>query len=74
MRILISNDDGIYAEGINRLYEQVSPEYPDTWVVAPDRNQSAASHSLTLDNPLRTQEILKKHFTAVRGTPTDSVY
>ncbi|WP_019000889.1 5'/3'-nucleotidase SurE [Succinimonas amylolytica] len=74
MRILISNDDGIYAEGINRLYEQVSSEYPDTWVVAPDRNQSAASHSLTLDNPLRTQEIFKKNFTAVRGTPTDSVY
>lgn len=74
MRILISNDDGVYAEGISRLYDAVSAEYPDTFVVAPDRNQSAASHSLTLDYPLRTQEILKKNFTAVRGTPTDSVY
>ena len=61
MRILISNDDGVYAEGIARLYDAVSAKYPDTFVVAPDRNQSAASHSLTLDYPLRTQEILKKN-------------
>ncbi len=74
MRILISNDDGVYARGINVLFEAIHSEYDDVWVVAPDRNQSAASNSLTLDYPLRTQDVFKEHFTAVRGTPTDSVY
>ncbi len=73
-RILISNDDGVYAEGINTLYDVISKDYPDTFVIAPDRNQSAASHSLTLENPLRVQKINKPKFIAVKGTPTDSVY
>lgn len=73
-RVLISNDDGVYAEGIETLYDVISEYYPDTWVVAPDRNQSAASHSLTLDNPLRVQKINRQNFIAVKGTPTDSVY
>ncbi len=74
LRILISNDDGIYAEGIEVLYQQLRELYEDIWVVAPDRNQSAASHSLTLDNPLRIQPLNRKNFIAVKGTPTDSVF
>lgn len=73
-RILLSNDDGIYAEGINVLYEYLCSEYKDIWVIAPDRNQSAASHSLTLENPIRIQPIQNDNFIAVKGTPTDSVY
>lgn len=73
-RILISNDDGIYSEGINTLFNYVSEVYPDTHVIAPDRNHSAASNALTLENPLRIQRINKVNFTAVKGTPTDSVY
>lgn len=73
-RILISNDDGVFAEGIDILYKTVVAKYPDTWVIAPDRNQSAASHSLTLEYPLRVQQINRPNFIAVKGTPTDSVY
>lgn len=73
-RILVSNDDGVYSEGINTLYDELSSYYKDTFVIAPDRNQSAASHSLTLENPLRIQKINKPQFIAVKGTPTDSVY
>lgn len=72
--ILISNDDGIYSEGINTLYRYIKNIYPNTKVVAPDRNQSAASHSLTLEYPLRIQKIHNDDFIAVKGTPTDSVY
>ena len=74
LRILISNDDGIYAEGINVLYRAVSKVYPETFVVAPFRNQSAASHCLTIEYPIRVQPLPTKNFIAVRGTPTDSVY
>ncbi|MGN1393311.1 MAG: 5'/3'-nucleotidase SurE [Succinivibrionaceae bacterium] len=73
-KILISNDDGVYAEGINTLFDSLNKIYSDVYVVAPDRNQSAASHSLTIEYPLRIQYINKKNFIAVKGTPTDSVY
>ena len=72
MRILISNDDGVYAEGIATL-ANVLKEIADVKVIAPDRNKSGASNSLTLDNPLRIQE-LPNGFVSVTGTPTDCVH
>ncbi|MAG75277.1 MAG: 5'/3'-nucleotidase SurE [Colwelliaceae bacterium] len=72
MRILLSNDDGVHAEGIKVLYEELS-KFADVTLVAPDRNCSGASNSLTLLNPLRAQ-ILDNGFISVNGTPTDSVH
>ena len=74
LNILISNDDGVYAEGIDVLYAYLKKAGHKVKVVAPDRNQSAASHSLTLEYPLRVQKINKEDYLAVKGTPTDSVY
>lgn len=71
-RILISNDDGVYAEGINCL-ARVLGSIADIKVVAPDRNRSGASNSLTLDNPLRITELPNKCI-SVTGTPTDCVH
>lgn len=72
MHILISNDDGVFADGINVLAEVLS-EIATVTVVAPDRNRSGASNSLTLENPLRLREVGENRF-AVQGTPTDSVH
>ena len=72
MKILLSNDDGVHALGIKVLFDELS-KYFDVNVVAPDRNCSGASNSLTLLNPLRVEH-LENGFTAVNGTPTDSVY
>lgn len=72
MHILISNDDGVFADGINALAEVLS-EIATVTVVAPDRNRSGASNSLTLENPLRLREVAENRF-AVQGTPTDSVH
>jgi 5'-nucleotidase len=69
--ILVSNDDGIRAAGIRALEAVLAP-LGDVWVVAPDREQSAASHSLSLYRPLRVEPIDDRHF-AVDGTPTDAV-
>jgi 5'-nucleotidase len=69
--ILVSNDDGIRAAGIRALEAALAP-LGDVWVVAPDREQSAASHSLSLYRPLRVETIDDRHF-AVDGTPTDAV-
>ena len=71
MIILVSNDDGIRAAGIRALEAALAP-LGDVWVVAPDREQSAASHSLSLYRPLRVDTIDDRHF-AVDGTPTDAV-
>jgi 5'-nucleotidase len=71
VRILISNDDGIRATGIRALEAALAP-LGDVWVVAPDREQSAASHSLSLYRPLRVEQLDDRHF-AVDGTPTDAV-
>ncbi len=71
MRILITNDDGIFAEGLACL-AAVLADLAQVIVVAPDREQSASSHSLTLNRPLRLQQI-RKHWYAVDGTPTDCV-
>lgn len=72
LRILLSNDDGVHALGMHTLYQYLS-EFADVTVVGPDRNCSGASNSLTLINPLRTQQ-LANGFIAVNGTPTDCVH
>lgn len=70
-RILVTNDDGIFSEGIERLAAALS-EVGDVYTVAPDQERSAAGHALTLDVPLRAKEIGEKRW-SVNGTPTDCV-
>ncbi len=72
MKILISNDDGYRAEGIRRLREALAA-FGDVTIVAPDRNRSGASNSLTLDVPLRVFEAEQGVY-FVGGTPTDCVH
>jgi 5'-nucleotidase len=72
VNILLSNDDGVHAPGLEALYQQLSLLGTVT-VVAPDRNLSGASSSLTLTNPLRLQQH-KNGFYSVNGTPTDCVH
>lgn len=71
MNIMVTNDDGIHAPGIRALAEAMR-ELGQVTVVAPDRERSAASHSLTLHSPLRVFE-LHEGWYAVDGTPTDCV-
>ena len=71
-RILISNDDGINAPGIKVLEKVARTLSKDVWVVAPEHEQSAAGHSLTIRRPLRVRRLSPRRF-AVDGTPTDSV-
>ena len=73
MKILVSNDDGVHADGIRVLSAALSA-LADVVVVAPDRNHSGASHSLTLENPLRVETMAHNGFMAVKGTPTDCVH
>jgi 5'-nucleotidase len=70
-RILVTNDDGIHADGIIAL-ENALAEVADVFVVAPVSEMSGASHSLTLSRPLRIRQIDDRHWT-VDGTPTDCV-
>ena len=72
MHVLISNDDGYQSAGINVLRDYLSKEFRVT-VVAPDQNRSAASNSLTVDRPLRVQQIAQDIY-SVDGTPTDCVH
>lgn len=72
MKILLSNDDGVNALGIKVLYQALST-IAEVTVVAPDRNCSGASNSLTLLNPLRASQ-LENGFYSVNGTPTDAVH
>lgn len=67
----MTNDDGIHAPGIRALAKALEP-LGEVHVVAPDREQSACSHSLTLKNPLRVEK-LEERFHAVDGTPADCV-
>lgn len=71
MRLLLSNDDGILAKGLSILEQAVTP-LGDIHVVAPDREQSATSHSLTLHHPLRPVRLGEQRW-QVDGTPTDCV-
>ncbi|XBS70612.1 5'/3'-nucleotidase SurE [Acerihabitans sp. KWT182] len=73
MRILLSNDDGIHAPGIQTLAAALR-QFADVQVVAPDRNRSGASNSLTLDVPLRTFRQTDGDIAVQSGTPTDCVY
>lgn len=72
MRILISNDDGYLSTGISVLAEHLA-EIAEVTVVAPERNRSGASNSLTLDRPLSVKEAKNGYF-YVNGTPTDCVH
>lgn len=72
MRILISNDDGVLAPGIEILAEEIS-KIAEVDVIAPDRNRSGASNSLTLLNPLRVRQLASGAH-SVDGTPTDCVH
>jgi 5'-nucleotidase len=71
-RILVSNDDGFASPGIKLLEEIARGLSNDVWVVAPEQEQSAASHSLTTRRPLRMTQIEERRY-AVDGTPTDCV-
>lgn len=71
-RILVTNDDGIGAHGIRLLARIARSLSRDVWVVAPETEQSAASHSLTVRTPLRVHKLGPRRF-AVNGTPTDCV-
>lgn len=73
MKILISNDDGYRADGLRALADALSP-LGDITVVAPDRNRSGASNSLTLDVPLRMASYDTNRYYVVGGTPTDCVH
>ncbi len=76
MKILLSNDDGIMAEGIKALAEELSKEH-DIYIIAPDRERSAAGHSLTLHTPIRVEELEQKFgakkIWVTSGTPGDCV-
>jgi len=72
MRILISNDDGVMAPGIRALASALS-SIADIDVIAPDRNRSGASNSLTLAQPLRVRQLDNGYY-SVEGTPTDCVH
>ncbi|MEX6507743.1 5'/3'-nucleotidase SurE [Jiella sp. M17.18] len=72
MRILLTNDDGIHAEGLGVLERIARTLSDDVWIVAPETDQSGLSHSLSLSSPLRLREVGDKRF-ALSGTPTDCV-
>lgn len=72
MRILLTNDDGVHAEGLATLERIARTLSDDVWIVAPETDQSGLAHSLSLSEPLRLRKISDKHF-ALRGTPTDCV-
>lgn len=72
MRILVTNDDGIHSPGLIVAENIARALSDDVWVVAPENEQSGASHSLTLSSPLRMRKMDERHY-AVSGTPTDCV-
>ncbi|MGF1608153.1 MAG: 5'/3'-nucleotidase SurE [Kiloniellales bacterium] len=71
-RILVTNDDGIHAPGLKVLERIAKTLSKDVWVVAPESEQSAVAHSLTLRRPLRARRLGRRRF-ALDGTPTDCV-
>jgi 5'-nucleotidase len=72
LRILLTNDDGIHAEGLQALERIARVLSDDVWVCAPEYEQSGASRALTLTDPLRVRKLDERRF-AVDGTPTDCV-
>ena len=73
MKILISNDDGYRADGLTALSDALA-QLAQITVVAPDRNRSGASNSLTLDMPLRVMPFDERKYYVLNGTPTDCVH
>ena len=71
-RILVSNDDGYMSDGLRALAAAVEP-LGEVWVVAPETEQSAASHAISIHRPLRIRQVRPRWF-AVDGTPTDCSY
>ena len=71
-RVLIVNDDGIHAPGIQLLERLVRQRCDDVWVVAPDEEKSGASPSISMHNPIR-QRLLDERHVAIKGSPTDCV-
>ena len=71
-RILVTNDDGIHAPGLEALIEIATQLSSDVWVVAPEFNQSGAGHSLSISQPIRARQVNETKF-AIEGTPTDCV-
>ena len=69
--LLLTNDDGVHASGLQALADALR-ELGDIWVLAPEREQSACGHALTLHRPLRVAEVGERQF-AVNGTPSDCV-
>jgi 5'-nucleotidase len=75
LKLLLTNDDGIYASGLNALYKELNEDF-DISIVAPEFEMSAAGHSITLSNPLKVSKVEKNgafYGHAVNGTPADSV-
>lgn len=72
MRILLTNDDGIHADGLEALERIAAQLSDDVWVVAPEYEQSGASRALTLADPIRVRTLSERRF-ATTGTPTDCV-
>ena len=71
MLILLTNDDGIHADGLKELEKELR-KFAEVLVVAPDREQSASSHSFTLNRPLRMNQRGPGRYSC-DGTPTDCV-
>lgn len=72
MRVLLTNDDGIHAEGLTALERIAAQLSDDVWICAPEYEQSGASRALTLGEPIRVRQIEPRRF-ATTGTPTDCV-
>ncbi len=72
MRILVSNDDGIHARGLESMVRIARALSDDVWVVAPHEEQSGAARSLSLANPIRIRKYHERRY-SVFGTPTDAV-
>mgnify|MGYP003350485647 CR=1 FL=1 len=72
MRILVTNDDGIHADGLSVCEAIARSLSDDVWTVAPESDQSGVAHSLSLNDPLRLRDAGPQRF-AVLGTPTDCV-
>ena len=72
MRILLTNDDGIHAEGLTALERIAAQLSDDIWICAPEYEQSGASRALTLSDPIRVRKLGERRF-ATTGTPTDCV-
>ena len=73
MRLLLTNDDGYHAQGLQSLAKALSAAGHTVWIVAPLANQSGKSCSLTLDRPLAVKSLSDTHFT-VDGTPADCIH